>query len=269
MPSQHLDEPRPPRLDEPQASTSPLDCLDWLARAPRPTGTVPAVPVPPRTGLAGAGRRVALLDGVVGTRHPDLAGARTRVWSGGPGTAPDDQATGLASLLVGQGAAHVRGLLPEAELLVAAVRPDRDGGDAVVARAVRWAVNHGAEVIVMPFGRHRLGRRITTTLHEPITAGVRVFAAAGNLGPDVLAFPAAVTGVIAVTAHDGRHLLPQCSEHADLAAPGYDVPASGPRRRAYLQRSSPATVLAAGCHIAWLEAGSRPEAREGNGVLTV
>ncbi|MCV2395579.1 S8 family serine peptidase [Actinotalea sp. M2MS4P-6] len=245
---------------------APLDCLDWLTRSARPSTTVPSVPVPPRSANAGAGRRIALLDGGVDTQHPDLAGARVRVWSGGPDTV-DDHATGLASLVVGQGAAHVRGLLPAAELLVAAVRPDREGGDAVVARAVRWAVNHGAEVIVLPFGRQRLGRRITTTLHEAMASGVRVFAAAGNLGPEVLAFPAAVTGVVAVTGHDGQRVLAQCCERADLAAPGYDVPAAGPRRRAYLQGCGPAAVLAAASHLAWVDAGSRPEARERDGLL--
>ncbi len=120
--------------------------------------------------------------------------------------------TAYASLLVGQGVVHTRGLVPAATLLLAAVgSADANGADLQIAKAVRWAVVGGADVVVLPFGRQRLGRRLTTTLHAAMAEGVQVFAAAGDLGPEALAFPASVTGVVAVTAHDGTRLLPECS----------------------------------------------------------
>ena len=79
-------------------------------------------------------------------------------------------------------------------------------------------------------------------------AGTRVFVAAGDLGPDVLAFPASVSGVVAVTAYDRDGILPQCSRQADLAAPGRDVPAAG----GTLQGSAAAAVLAAGASAGML-----------------
>ncbi|HMO10973.1 MAG TPA: hypothetical protein PKB06_05610, partial [Actinotalea sp.] len=113
------------------------------------------MPVPP-SGSHGAGRRVAMLTGGVDVTHPDLAGARVSVWPGGLDQPLDDLATGYASLLVGQGRAHVRGVVPDARLLVApvpsAVEP---GADLVIARAVRWAVRQRAELLELPFGRSR------------------------------------------------------------------------------------------------------------------
>jgi len=231
-----------------------LDATAWLASGARPRLSVPVAPCPPPSGAgSGAGVRVALLAGAVDTTHPDLRGARVRTWSPGRSVQPAGsvRATAYATLLVGQGRAQLRGLVPAADLLVAPVLDQQDQwADEVVARAVRWAIAERAAVVVLPFGRQHLGRRLTTTLREAVAGGARVFAAAGDLGPDVLAFPASVTGVIAVTGHDEIGLLPGCSLHADLAAPGCDVPAGGGRGRTVLQGTAPAAVLAAGAYAA-------------------
>lgn len=260
-------EPHPPRLvsrgrpSTPGALRTPprpVDLAAWLTNAPAPELPVPLVPAPPSPdGSAGAGRRVALIGGNVHRDHPDLARADLIVWPGGRYLRPDERSTAHASLLAGQGAVHTRGLVPAATLLLAAVGSvDANGADLQIARAVRWAVVGGVDVVVLPFGRQRLGRRLTTTLHAAMAEGVQVFAAAGDLGPEALAFPASVTGVVAVTAHDGTRLLPQCSQYADLAAPGLDVPGAGLRTRVRLHGSSAATVLAAGSHLAWCDAGA-------------
>lgn len=262
-------EPHPPRLgartapgvDRPRPR--PIDVAAWLADAPGPDLPVPLMPAPPAGDhTTGAGRRVALIGGNVHRDHPDLVRADVITWPGGRYLSPDATSTAHASLLVGQGVVHARGLVPAATLLLAAVgSPDANGADLQIAKAVRWAVVGGAAVVVLPFGRQRLGRRLTTTLHAAMAEGVQVFAAAGDLGPEALAFPASITGVVAVTAHDGTGLLPESSRHADLAAPGVDVPGSGLRTRARLQGSSAAAVLAAGSHLAWCDASARLEAR--------
>lgn len=263
-------EPHPPRLvsggrpgtpGEDRPRPRPVDLTAWLTDATGPALPVPLVPAPPApTAGAGAGRRVALIGGNAHRDHPDLVRADVIAWPGGRYLRADEQSTAHASLLVGQGVVHARGLVPAATLLMAAVgSPDANGADLQIAKAVRWAVVGGADVVVLPFGRQRLGRRLTTTLHAAMAEGVQVFAAAGDLGPEALAFPASVTGVVAVTAHDGVRLLPQCSQFADLAAPGYDVPGAGLRTRARLQGSSVAAVLAAGSHLAWCGAGARTD----------
>ncbi len=229
----------------------PIDLGSWMAG--RRPAVLPLPMLPELVAGTGAGLRIALLDGQVDTAHPDLRDAQVRCWSPRGRSEPDPtgHATACASLLVGQGTAHVRGLVPEAELLAAAVlgdNPFEPGSDELVAQGIGWAAFRGAQVLVLPFGRRRVGRRVTSALRSVIASGVAVFAAAGNLGSEVLTFPAAVTGVRAVTAHDDAGLLPWCSDLADLAAPGHDVPAAGSAGRARLEGSSPAAVLAAGAH---------------------
>jgi len=257
------------------AALGVVDLARWLREQPRPdlagvlppgvdragvlpqgalaSGALPpAVQAPPPDRRAlGEGMRGARVGPAPDRRHPDLVGARTSVWSGGRAATPDERGTGLATLLVGQGVAQVRGLVPQAHLLVAPVDPAAPAGDEAVARAVRWAIGSGAHVVVLPFGRQRPGRRLTATLHGALALGVRVLAAAGDLGAEALAFPASVTGVVAVTAHDGTGLLGGCSRRADLSAPGTDVPAGGPTGPTLLSGCAVATVLAAGCHVAW------------------
>lgn len=273
-----LAEPRAPRPAAP-APDGPVDAARWLADrwltdrrrpplAPVPGAVPRAVPhAPPvprleypvtHVGRTGAGVRVALLDAAVDLDHPDLRGARVRDLTGrgaAGSSGPAPSATAHASLLVGQGVRDLRGLVPDADLLVATVLT-RDGftSDELLIRGVRRAVAEGADVLVLPFGRRRLGHRVAMVLRAAAERGVRVVVAAGDLGPDVLAFPASVAGVEAVTAHDDGAVLPGCSRWADVAAPGRDVPAAGPGGVVLLRGSSPAAVLAAGAHVAVLGA---------------
>ena len=104
----------------------------------------------------GAGVTVAVIDSGVDGYHPDLAGqvlpgndfvdaatrraARTRSGHG----------TTVAGLIAGRAddAAGVVGLAPDAKILPVRVLDDDNRYDdaAVVAKGVRWAVDHGAEV---------------------------------------------------------------------------------------------------------------------------
>ena len=253
-----------------------LDCGAWLADQPSPR--CPGIDVlehRPRE-PHGAGVRIALLDAPADLRLPDLACASVQSWSGVPGLGLREataHGTACASLLVGQGVHRVRGVAPRATLLVAPVlRADGTVSDELVARGLAWSLAQGADVVVLPFGRRRLGRRVATRVRAASVAGVRVVAAAGSLGPDLMTFPGSVSGVVAVTGHDGTGRCPECSVRADLAAPGRDVPAAGPFGLVRMQGSSPAAVLAAGALAVELSAtaaevsmgpsGARRPARE-------
>lgn len=261
-----LEEPPVP-VRGPGAARGPagvVDLGDWLRagrRPDRPGVLPPAVQAPPAERRAsGDGMRVALVGPALDLRHPDLAGARVTPWLGGRSVLPDERGTALATLLVGQGATHVRGLVPHAQLFVAPADPAAAGGDEAVARAVRWAVAAGVHVVVLPFGRQRPGRRLTATLHGALALGTRIMASAGEFGAESLAFPASVTGVVAVAAHDGEGLLPSSPRRADLSAPGLDVPAGGTAGPVLLSGAAVATVLAAGCHLAWRSVPAAPGA---------
>lgn len=225
----------------------------WLATHP-----VPRAPVPPVRHDASAGTdagwsvTVALVAGAVDETHPDLVGAtvRTCLPSSAAAHDPDPVSTSHAALLVGTGHARVQGVVPAAHLLVAPVLADHRPGDEAVDQAVRRTLAEGADVVVLPFGRRRLGRRLAVTLRRAVASGVAVLAAAGDDDPDGLAFPAAVSGVLAVAAHDGDALLPGSSRLADLCAPGRAVPGAVPG--VDLAGSTVACVLAAGAHAAHL-----------------
>lgn len=240
----------------PHVGTGPdvIDCTRWARAQEADDVPVPVARFDHEGRDAGWRVRVALLHGAVDTTHPDLVDARCTTWPGVRGLhhgAPDPLSTAYAALLVGQGRAHVRGVVPAAHLLVAPVlAAGRQHADELVARAVRWAVAEGAHVVVLPLARRRLGRRLSVTLRRATAAGVTVLAPAGDRGPRGVAFPASVTGVVAVTAHDGERLLPEASELADVAAPGRDVPGAGHAGTTPLTGSAPATVLAAGAAAA-------------------
>ncbi|WP_372595102.1 S8 family serine peptidase, partial [Actinotalea sp.] len=184
-----------------------VDCGRWLAEHASPScpglETIRHRPRAPH----GAGVRIALLDAPVDLRHPDLAGAQALCWAGIPGLGlrePTAHGTACASLLVGQGVRQVTGVAPRASWLVAPVlRADGTVSDELVARGVSWATAHDADILVLPFGRRRLGRRIATRIRAASAAGVLVVAAAGSLGPELMTFPGSVSGVVAVTGHDG------------------------------------------------------------------
>lgn len=208
---------------------------------------------PRLAGGTGAGVRVALLDSGFDRERPDLSKARviaqdfTGQSSLADGTGHGSQ---MAALLVGQGLGASGGLAPEATLLFGKVLRASISAktERYIAQGIRWAVQQRADILVLPLGRSRASREIYQALQRAIAAGVQVFAAAGNGGPQRVLFPANLPGVVAVTGADlAGEILPECAagEAVDAIALG-DVPAPGgmgPGAR--LVGSSPATVLAA------------------------
>lgn len=229
----------------------------FLARARAPRGLRWDPSLEQETG---AGVRLGLVDSGVRWAHPVFAGARLRgrdfTGSSGLGDA-SGHGTASASLLVGQGGGWLRGLCPDSELLFAKALGlrEREASVEAIARAIRWLVGQGAQLVVLPFGSCRGAPLITRELRRAVERGCRVLAAAGNRGPDVLAFPARLPEVLAVTGlgPDGAP-LPFCCARDEVAlqAPGHEVPTVGAHGPATLSGSSPAAVLAAGVMALYL-----------------
>ncbi|MCC3779700.1 type VII secretion-associated serine protease mycosin, partial [Streptomyces sp. UNOB3_S3] len=210
----------------------------------------------------GAGITVAVLDTGVDEGHPDLRG---RVLPGkdliGFGAGPGDRAwarhgTAMAGIVAGRGhgeddADGITGVAPEARILP--VRVILEDGDPARAKArgargsaladgIRWAADHGADVINLS-----LGDDSDTAHPEPredeavqyaLAKGAVVVASAGNGGEhgDHVSYPAAYPGVIAVTAVDrygGRASFSTRRWYATVSAPGVDVVIADPDRRYY------------------------------------
>jgi serine protease len=162
---------------------------------------------------------VSPYDATTGGNHPnDDNGHGTHV--AGTIAQDSDDGTGAA------------GLAPAAAIMpVKVCRPQGCGADDL-AEGVRWAVDHGADVINISLG----GGGITMVEREALdyaeTHGVVVVAAAGNggadfIGDDRIDFPAAAETVISVGAVDTQTALTRYSnfgrgegDHLHVVAPG-------------------------------------------------
>jgi serine protease len=103
------------------------------------------------------------------------------------------------------------------------------GVSADIADAIRFATDHGANVINMSLGGGGYSRVIERAVAYARKKGVTVIAAAGNTGIGQVAYPAAYEGAVAVSAvgPNGRR-APYSSfgKQLDVAAPGGDKRAS-------------------------------------------
>ncbi|MET8473914.1 type VII secretion-associated serine protease mycosin [Streptomyces sp. NPDC006422] len=210
----------------------------------------------------GKGVTVAVLDTGVDDEHPDLEG---NVLEGkdlvGFGAQRGDRpwarhGTAIAGIIAGHGHGKddgdgVMGVAPEARILP--VRVILEDGDPARAKAretrgnaladgIRWAADHGADVINLSLGDD------SSTAHPEasedaavqyaLKKGVSVVASAGNGGEqgDHISYPAAYPGVISATAVDSTGARASFSTrrwYASVAAPGRGIVTADPDRKYY------------------------------------
>lgn len=180
---------------------------------------------------------VAVIDSAIARNHPEFAGAIAATYdAAGYGLEdPEPHGTSVAGIIGARGG--LVGVAPEARLL--AVRAFwRDSADApvtssseVIARAIDWAVANGAQILNLSFTGPR-DPLIAELLKEAHKHGAIAVAAAGNAGPgSPPLYPAALDGVIAVTAtdsHDALFAKANRGSYVDIAAPGVDILSPAP-----------------------------------------
>ncbi|KUJ66642.1 type VII secretion-associated serine protease mycosin [Streptomyces albus subsp. albus] len=211
----------------------------------------------------GEGITVAVLDTGVDDQHPDLRG---RVLPGedliGFGAERGDRAwarhgTAMAGIIAGHGHGPdggdgILGVAPKARILPVRViledtDPSREKAGAArggaLAKGIRWAVDHGADVINLSLGDDSKSAHPEAAedaaVQYALRKGVVVVASAGNSGRkgDRVSYPAAYPGVIAVTAVDryvNRAAFSTRRWYATVCAPGVDVVIAAPDQRYYM-----------------------------------
>ncbi|MGW9192302.1 type VII secretion-associated serine protease mycosin [Micromonospora chersina] len=239
----------------PAAARAPSACAAPPAPA-RPVGEQPWPQqryAPDRLAplATGAGVVVAVVDSGVDRSHPQLAG---RVLDGvdfldpgGDGTRDcAGHGTGVASIIAAAPRPGVafRGLAPDARILPVRVSEQqvvegresgRTVGAADFARAIRWAVDHDADVLNLSVVLYADDPAVRAAVAYAVRRDVVVVAAAGNLhdSGDPRPYPAAYDGVLGVGAigADGtRAAFSQTGPYVDLVAPGGDVLMAAPRQ---------------------------------------
>ncbi len=208
----------------------------------------------------GKGATVAVLDTGIDGSHPDLSGSVTT----GPdlikSVAPDAgrvHGTWMASLIAGHGHgsnAGIIGVAPDAAVL--SVRtiadPDEPGYaefrklpayENSLAKAIRYAADHGVDVINMSLGGPSASTDERAAVAYAISKGIVVVASAGNDGDSKsptkvdkdgivrFSYPAAFPGVIGVAAvgRDGKAAkFSDRNASVVVAAPGQGVIGAGP-----------------------------------------
>jgi subtilisin family serine protease len=181
----------------------------------------------------GSGAVIAVVDTGVALHHPDLRGqlvpGATFIgchpscgngnWKGpdGVGQAEDAHGThvaGIAAAATDNGIG-IAGVAPGAKIMPVKVLENGSGSYADIAHGIRYAANHGADVINLSLGGTQGTQLLTLTgvetrLQNAITyavsRGVAVIAAAGNDSVPVCDEPGFDSGVLCVVATDSREL---------------------------------------------------------------
>ncbi len=176
---------------------------------------------------------VAVLDTGVDRDHPDLApnlvAGRDFV---NLDTDPSDdnghgtEVAGVVGAATGNGGG-IAGVAWNAKIMpVKVLGPDGTGLDADIASGITWATDQGTDIINLSLGGFGSSTALDQAVGYALDHDVLVVAAAGNGATGLPSFPAAIPGVLAVTATDAQGRFAWFSNHGPwitLAAPGIDV----------------------------------------------
>jgi subtilisin family serine protease len=182
----------------------------------------------------GGGVTVAILDTGVALTHP--AFLQSEILPGidlvESDNLPNDTGPGFGW---GHGT-HVAGVVarmaPQAKILpVRVLDANGRGNSFALAYGIEWAVAQGADVINLSLGAEAGSRVLSETIASALAQGVVIVAAAGNENVNLMKYPAAFPGVLAVGAVNSASERAVFSNHGpwvDISAPGVGITSSVP-----------------------------------------
>ena len=123
-------------------------------------------------------------------------------------------------------------MAPDAMIMPLRAFDDKGCGTTYnIAKAVKYAVSHGAQVINMSFGISGQTQTLKKTIGEAVNAGVTVVASAGNGNMAVPQYPAAYPGVLGVAATNLTDVKASFSNYGStifVSAPGSNIVSAYP-----------------------------------------
>jgi type VII secretion-associated serine protease mycosin len=186
------------------------------------------------TGYHGEGVVVALLDTGVDAEHPDLAANIIDGWNFVDGndniTDVDGHGTMVCGIIaaVANNGIGIAGVAPNVSIMPLKVLTESGGNMSSIDLAIRYAADHGAQVIGMSLGGNsvRFPFMMQAAVEYAYEKGCILVAAAGNDGSSDLFYPAAFDQVIAVSAideNDQKASFSNYGNYIDFCAPGVNV----------------------------------------------
>ncbi|NUT19437.1 MAG: S8 family serine peptidase [Hamadaea sp.] len=173
----------------------------------------------------GLGVTVALIDSGVDSTHPDLKGgilagadfsAGGQVSIGDGRTDASGHGTQMAGLIVGSG--KVAGVAPASKIVpINSSFTSIGGTSSTVAEGIRWAVEHGVQVISISSAGPD-DPLLRQAIEVALASDIVVIAGAGNVAQDAaVGYPAAYPGVIAACGVD------RLGKHSSVSVTGAEV----------------------------------------------
>lgn len=189
-------------------------------------------------GITGKGILVAVIDTGIDYTNKDLSdhiAEGINIITNGMSSSDIQDTNGhgseVASIIAGTGEGlGVKGVAPDATLMpIKVTLSSGTGSDSDVAKGIRWAADHGANIINISMGETESPRYLQDAITYAQSKGCLIVAAAGNHdntpNPGVL-YPAAEPGVLAVSAVDNKGAVASFVNNGsqiDLSAPGVHI----------------------------------------------
>ena len=201
---------------------------------------------------------IAILDTGVDASHPDLAGnivPGTSIIDGSGGTTdPNGHGTALAGIVAGvSNNIGITGVCFSGVSImpVTVLGADGIGKDADIIAGILYAVDQGANVILMGFSNPGFSQNLQDAIDYAWSKNVVLVAATGNDGISDPTYPAGDRGVIGVSATDSSDALAPFSNYGKdvfLAAPGVGIVTTNLDYNAYpaVSGTSASAAIAAG-----------------------
>jgi thermitase len=183
---------------------------------------------------------IAVLDTGIDKGHEDLAGKVIAEVNFTDSPTTDDiygHGTHVAGIIAAaaNNSVGIAGLAYNCRLMNVKVADDYGiFHSSVVAKGIRWAVEHGAEVINISLFSTEPSRDLEEAINYAWSEGVVVVAAAGNCIGTKIPYPAYYSNCLAVAATDSNDCVASWSSQGDwvdVAAPGVDIYSTLPGNR--------------------------------------